>query len=95
MKRSSTRPRRFGAPAFGALGLVILLALGWLLWARLTTPTVQDGSAPGHLETRQALVDLGTVPFEQVVEGQFELINTGQQTVRLLGKPQVRTLEGC
>lgn len=94
MKRSTARRRWSGVRALVSVGVLLLVAAGGLLWARATPPEV-EGAAPGQLEARQALVDLGRVPFDQLVEGHFELTNSGRQTVRLLGKPEVRTLEGC
>jgi hypothetical protein len=41
------------------------------------------------------MVDLGRVPFDKLAEARFDLANTGGDTVRLIGAPRVRMLEGC
>jgi hypothetical protein len=54
----------------------------------------QPGAA-GRLVVTQPTVDLGRVPFDRPAEARFDLTNTGGGTVRLVGAPRVRMLEGC
>jgi hypothetical protein len=80
------------------VGAVAVLALGLLtiLWLRPDPARVPaDAGTPGRLVASTATVDLGRVPFDELVEAHFELANTGGGTVRLTGKPKVQMLEGC
>jgi hypothetical protein len=92
----SAPPLRAGRPG-RLLGAVLLALVG--LVAACSGPgapgVVTEPGAPGRLEAAQAVVDLGRVPFHRTVEGRFELSNTGGKVVQLVGKPQVKTLEGC
>jgi hypothetical protein len=80
-------------------GLVVLGVVafgGAVLLAGDAPRTVAvDSNAPGRLVAEQTAVDLGRVPFDRQVEARFELANTGGDTVRLVGAPRVRMLEGC
>jgi hypothetical protein len=77
--------------AFAAIG-----ALAFLLLADSSAPSVpSEAGAPGRLVTSQSTIDLGQVPFDKLAEARFELGNTGGGTVRLVGAPRVRMLEGC
>jgi hypothetical protein len=79
----------------GGLVLVLGLAL-WLAWPGPGgPPATVDPSAAGRLEATETMVDLGRVPFDKPVEARFELANSGGSPVRLIGKPQVKLLEGC
>lgn len=40
-------------------------------------------------------IDFGRVPVEQVVKPEFELSNTGDQPLQIVGVPQVEVREGC
>jgi len=89
-------PRRIKRLAFVAVVLsgVVLSACS------STTPVTPAAatSAPtssGALAARSTTVDLGSVPFDVQAEGQFDLVNSGAEPVRLLGAPQVKMLEGC
>jgi hypothetical protein len=80
------------------LGLLLLAGLSlWLAASRLAeSPSVAvDPFAAGRLVAEQATIDLGRVPFDRLVEAHYVLANTGSSDVQLLGKPQVRLLEGC
>lgn len=97
-RRRSTR-RESVNPVPVLIGLAIVLATlgaaGVLLLGRGTPPVATEPGAPGRLVASQATVDLGRVPFDKQVEARFELANTGGETVRLVGAPRVRMLEGC
>jgi len=97
-RRSQTRqsPRsRWSILVSGAL-LALLLGLVCVFWLRSSTPSVAtDPGAPGRLVAAAATVDLGRVPFDQLVEARFQLSNTGGGPVRLTGNPKVQMLEGC
>src|SRR5262249_49768541 len=57
-----------------------------------TEPSAVGG---GRLVASEATVNLGRVPFDTLAEARFELSNSGAETVRLVGPPRVRMLEGC
>ena len=60
-----------------------------------STLDLPDGPArAGDVEAPQAVVDLGHVPLDTVVEPSFVLRNTGEAVARL-GVPRVEVLEGC
>jgi hypothetical protein len=60
-----------------------------------TSATKESASSAGVLVPKATTVDLGNVPFDVPAQGQFELVNTGSQPVKLLGAPEVKMLEGC
>jgi hypothetical protein len=102
MQRKSKAIRRSGrAPWTLALtvllvGFIAIAAGAVLVVSRTTADAVPiDPTAPGRLVTDQATVDLGRVAFDKLAEARFELANTGGDTVRLVGAPHVRMLEGC
>ena len=75
-----------------AFALLVLAGVGsWALFAR-ADPT---NAEPGRLIAAESIVDLGSVPFDRQMNALFTLENTGAQTVRLVGAPTVKTLEGC
>jgi hypothetical protein len=73
-----------------AVGVVGVLSSG-----RAGRPIATQPGSPGRLVASQPTVDLGRVPFDVLAEARFELTNTGGDTVRLVGAPRVRMLEGC
>lgn len=107
-RRNARRPRResWGPLLFTGAGLAAVLLVGVIvLWPRpqpvsqTTSPNpislAVDPPTPGRLAAAAATVDLGRVPFDQTAEARYELVNTGGRDVRLVGKPTVKTLEGC
>jgi flagellar basal body-associated protein FliL len=48
-----------------------------------------------NLVVDRGQIDFGKVPVEQVVKAEFELSNTGDQALQILGVPQVEVREGC
>ena len=76
----------------------LALALSACSGAATVAPRSSNSSAAsssGALVPRSATVNLGNVPFNVQAEGQFDLLNSGTQPVKLLGAPQVKMLEGC
>ena len=101
-KRRATSRSRTPVLLLTGLGVVIAAAGIALMLMRADERTAEsprtvasDSSAPGRLVASQTTVDLGQVPFDKQVEARFELANTGGGTVRLVGAPRVRMLEGC
>jgi len=77
-----------------ALALALLAVL--VVWNRAESPAVApNAGAAGRLVAAQSTVNLGQVPFNQVAEARYELVNSGAAPVRLAGPPAVETLEGC
>ncbi len=95
-KRPAPAPRPSRRPllllAAGLLGLVLLVGGVWLT---RSNPAVEITSDIGRLEATQATIDLGRVPLGQQANATFELVNRGATPVRLMGLPEVRTVEGC
>ena len=97
-RRTRSNRSRRGARSLIVIGGLLTLVIGIVafVWLQSTKPQVAaDGDAPGRLVASSETVDLGHVPFNQMVEAQFELANTGGGTVRLTGAPKVQMLEGC
>jgi hypothetical protein len=69
--------------------------VGVLYFGRANRPVATEPGAPGRLVAAQPTIDLGRVPFDVLADARFELTNTGGDTVRLVGAPRVRMLEGC
>jgi hypothetical protein len=101
MARSGTyRPIRpaqtLRLATFVFMMLIALAAVALHLIGGGTRPVGQSESGlPGRLIASPATVDLGRVPFDTLAEARFELANTGTDTVKLVGAPKVRMLEGC
>lgn len=99
-KRRTPGPSRPGGSpllliAVGMLAVVAAaVAFFWPLSGQPPESTTTDSGAPGRLAASQPIVDLGRVPFDKMVEANFELANVGGRPVRL-GKPSVKTIEGC
>ena len=98
-RRAHNRERRRSrSRTFLLLAMVVALTAGGavLFWMQMPMREVaNDASVPGRLVAEQPTVDLGRVPFDQLIEARFELDNTGGDVVRLVGAPRVRMLEGC
>lgn len=95
VRNSQRAGKNRGVWLIGA-AIVLVISLGTLAWMLTPGQTVAtDPAAPGRLAVEQATVDLGRVPFDQLVEARFALGNTGGDIVRLVGAPRVRMLEGC
>ncbi|MBI3969506.1 MAG: hypothetical protein HY329_28005 [Chloroflexi bacterium] len=93
-------PSALGARLFVGVGLLALLALTvFTFWpGSAEAPAGNAATGPaggGQLVATASTVDLGRVPFDREVEARYELVNTGDQPIRLVGKPEVKTLAGC
>jgi len=87
-------PRRAARLPIIAVGPGVVALVGVALWVVVGSTGATSGG-PGRLVAAQPAIDLGRVPFDRQVDARFELENTGSQTVRLVGAPTVKTLEGC
>ena len=108
-RRSRHNRARHSTRSFIVVGglLTLVIGLAVLVWLQSAQPQVDgdraapgrqvtaDMDAPGRLIASSATVDLGRVPFDKMVEAQFELANTGGGTVSLTGSPKVQMLGGC
>ena len=97
-KKKSRTSRQVSVPLLAgvAIALTAIGILAVLMTVQGAAPKISaDQGAPGRLETSQPTIDLGRVPFDKLAEARFELANTGGDTVRLVGTPRVRMLEGC
>jgi hypothetical protein len=93
------RSKRLGiVPRLALLGATLfILVLGACSKPAAIPPAGATAGPKSHgaLVARSATIDLGTVPFDVVAEGQFDLVNSGNEPVKLVGVPQVKMLEGC
>ena len=80
-----------------AVGLAMLVtAASWIL---LPTdgrageaPTFRGGA---RLAVDTQLIDLGTQPYNRIVEARFQLKNIGDRPLQLPASPPVEVVEGC
>ena len=93
--RRISRITLFGALTVGITGLIAVAGIVWVLLGGTGQLAATDPDASGRLIAQATTVDLGRVPFDQLTEARFDLVNTGGSTVRLIGAPRVRMLEGC
>jgi hypothetical protein len=84
-----------GSIAAGALAVLVLSACSSTAPVSTPTPASVTATSAGVLVPKASTVDLGNVPFDAPAQGQFELMNTGTQPVKLLRAPEVTMLEGC
>lgn len=79
------------------LGLVVVV--GALVLALLRNnqqePYTAEVSGAPNAEVDQTVVDYGDVQFEKPVEAVFNIRNTGDQPLQILGEPRVELLQGC
>lgn len=97
-RRREPQPRRQPPriPLLLIAGVVVVVALAaFVMWPRAEAEVAADPSAPARLVATNPAVDLGRVPLDVPVEARFALVNTGGHEVRLIGRPTVKTLEGC
>lgn len=79
------------------VGLAMLAtAAAWIL----PTTDGRAGEAPAfrggaRLAADTELIDLGTQPYNRVVEARFQLKNIGDRPLQLPASPPVEVVEGC
>ncbi len=78
--------------------LLLVVGGGLLLW-RPTAPAppaaAPEVSGGPKLKVDQAVIDEGDVKIDTPVRTTFRLSNVGDQTLTILGQPQVELIEGC
>jgi hypothetical protein len=89
----------------GRVNLVIAAAIGWAMFASaiawIASPTEGSaGDAPrfrggARLAVDKELIELGTQPYNRVVEARFQLKNIGDRPLQLPPSPPVEVVEGC
>jgi hypothetical protein len=89
---------------FPAKGLVVFITAFLVLTLSACSGTApvaprssnsSAASSAGALAPTSATVNPGKVPFNVQAEGQFDLLNSSTQPVKVLGAPRVTMLEGC
>jgi flagellar basal body-associated protein FliL len=91
-------PKRNPLPLVLAGIALALVAIGaFFLFGRGDREPAKPVEVVGqpHLAVNRQQIDFGRVPVEQVVRAEFELSNTGDQALQILGVPQVEVREGC
>lgn len=77
----------------GAAALLVLIA-GVMLIARQPglPPSTGEGA---RVAVEPEKIDFGQVKVEQQVTARFVVTNQGDDTLQILGQPQVRLVDGC
>ena len=80
-----------------AVGLAILATV--VTWIVLPMEG-KTGEAPkfrggARLAVDKDLIDLGALPYNQIVEARFQLKNVGDHPLQLPPSPPVEVVEGC
>lgn len=73
---------------------IALLLLG-LIFAGLLVPGMLRGQRDGELVFERESVDLGQVPLDVRVPFRFNMRNAGSSPVNIVGKVNVKAVEGC
>lgn len=91
-------PKRNTFPLLlGGIALALVAISAFYLFGRDVDQPSKPVEVAGqpNLAVNRGQIDFGKVPVEQVVTAEFELSNTGDQPLRILGAPQVEVREGC
>ena len=88
---------RVGLLVSAAVGLAMLTSV--ITWIVLPTEG-RTGEAPrfrggARLAVDKEMIDLGTQPYNRVVEARFQLKNIGDQPLQLPPSPPIEVVEGC
>jgi hypothetical protein len=101
LKRSpAPSPRRIPWLWLVVAGAVLLVAGGLaILWtgsqATTGSPVTPQVTGAPRLAVDKTEVDEGYVKLETPVRSQFILTNVGDQSLQIVGEPQVQLVEGC
>ncbi len=78
------------------IGLAAMLA-GLTLLSACASGLLPGGNAATspRLLVDQDRIDFGQVPYNKPVKAVFQLRNGGDQTLRIVGEPQVDVVKGC
>lgn len=91
-------PSRNGFPVIlGVIALALVTIGAFFLFSRGSSEPARPIEVAGqpNLAVDRGQIDFGKVPVEQTVKAEFELSNTGDQPLQILGVPQVEVREGC
>jgi hypothetical protein len=106
MKKSykpKPRPQRRGG---SALGIGLVAVGGLVLLAAIAFAFLGNGGGPGsnftpevkgapRLKANRQKIDLGNIKLGQTVQASFDIVNVGDQTLRLTQAPFIEVVEGC
>lgn len=83
--------------ALGAVALALVAVGAFFLFGHGNNEPAKPVGVAGqpNLVVDRERLDFGKVPVEQLVKAEFELSNTGDQPLQILGAPQVEVREGC
>jgi hypothetical protein len=96
--RAKTPPKRNNLPIVLAGFALAFVAIGaFFLFGRgngAPAKPVEVAGQPNLVVDREQ-IDFGKVPMDKPVLAEFELSNTGDQPLQIVGAPQVEVREGC
>ena len=87
--------RKIPAWLFLVAGVVLIGAAAFGIWVVMQTPARTGSGIGPQLAVSQERIELGKVPFNQMVQAQFQIKNTGDQALTLDASDPVRAIEGC
>lgn len=89
------RPRWLLPSVLLSLGLLLAAIVFLLIRASQQEPYTPEVSGAPNAELDQTVMDYGDVPFNKPVEAVFNIRNTGDQPLQILGEARVELLQGC
>jgi hypothetical protein len=89
------RPRWLLPGALLSVGLLLAAIAFLLIRASQQEPYTPEVSGAPNAELDQTVMDYGDVPFNKPVEAIFNIRNTGDQPLQILGEARVELLQGC
>jgi hypothetical protein len=94
--RRQERLRRLWPALLSLVGFVVLTVAAYLAWYSSTRPRVEvEVAGSPRLVVDREEVDFGDVPLGQTVEVEFQIANSGDQTLLFEEDPYVEVVEGC
>jgi hypothetical protein len=93
-KRKTTPPRRLRWLWISG-GLLAVIGLAVYALASREPPFTPEVTGEPRAQVEQTAIDHGTLQFETWVTSVFNIRNTGDQPLLILGEPLVEVVEGC
>jgi hypothetical protein len=78
-----------------AIGAILVAGVIWATAGGEKTEFAPETSGAPRMVVAQDRVDYGDIKVNTPIETVFTIQNTGDQTLKILGQPQVELVEGC